>query len=72
MSGLPYELLRFSMFNIICLLVCFVSEGMGLLVGSIFNVTVCIVMKEKKSYVIVNQKTNNLILSIESNAIIRK
>ncbi|CAH1737686.1 ATP-binding cassette sub-family G member 1 [Aphis gossypii] len=39
MSGLPYELLRFSMFNIICLLVCFVSEGMGLLVGSVFNVT---------------------------------
>lgn len=50
MSGLPYELLRFSMFNIICLLVCFVSEGMGLLVGSIFNVTVCIVMKEKKNH----------------------
>jgi len=40
MAGLPREFLRFSVFNVICLLVCFVAEGMGLLVGAIFNVTV--------------------------------
>ncbi|XP_025412973.1 ATP-binding cassette sub-family G member 4 [Sipha flava] len=39
MSGLPHEPLRFLLFSIICLLVCFAAEGMGLFVGSIFNVT---------------------------------
>ncbi|XP_050543791.1 ATP-binding cassette subfamily G member 4 isoform X2 [Daktulosphaira vitifoliae] len=39
MSGLPLEGKRFLVFSVISLLVGFVSEGMGYLVASIFNVT---------------------------------
>lgn len=60
MAGLPRELLRFSVFNIICLLVCFVAEGMGLLVGSIFNVTVFSFFKHNHDDVLCIQQTNHL------------
>lgn len=60
MAGLPYELLRFSLFNIICLLVCFVAEGMGLFVGAIFNVTVFIY---KILYIMIkNMKINEFLV----------
>ncbi|XP_069702129.1 ATP-binding cassette subfamily G member 4 isoform X2 [Periplaneta americana] len=39
MYGLPAELHRFCMFSLVCIVVCFVSEGLGLAIGSAFNVT---------------------------------
>nr|QBQ34586.1 ATP-binding cassette sub-family G member 18 [Diaphorina citri]QER78504.1 ATP-binding cassette transporter [Diaphorina citri] len=39
MSGLPVEWERFTLFCTVGILVCFTAEGMGLFIGSIFNVT---------------------------------
>lgn len=55
MSGLPCEPLRFLLFSIICLLVCFAAEGMGLFVGAIFNVTVIIIFKQLSSTISENK-----------------
>lgn len=38
MTSQPMEMFRFSGFFLVNLLVCFVAQGLGLLVGSIFNV----------------------------------
>jgi ATP-binding cassette, subfamily G (WHITE), member 1 len=38
MTSQPLEMFRFGGFFIVNLLVCFVAQGLGLLVGSIFNV----------------------------------
>lgn len=40
MTGLPRDLDRFLLFNVIGVLVGLISEGMGLAIGSVFNVTV--------------------------------
>lgn len=40
LAGLPVELWRFSMFATIGVIVSFVAEGLGLAIGSRFNVTV--------------------------------
>ncbi|KAF7988675.1 hypothetical protein HCN44_001248 [Aphidius gifuensis] len=38
MSGQPADLTRFTMFFVISLLIVFVAQGIGLLIGSVFNV----------------------------------
>lgn len=38
MTSQPYEMFRFAGFFLVNLLLCFVAQGLGLLVGSIFNV----------------------------------
>jgi hypothetical protein len=40
MNGLPAEWYRFSLFSLIAITVCLVAEGLGLAIGSVFNVTV--------------------------------
>jgi hypothetical protein len=40
MNGLPAEWYRFSLFSLVAITVCLVAEGLGLAIGSIFNVTV--------------------------------
>jgi hypothetical protein len=40
MNGLPAEWYRFSLFCLIAITVCLVAEGLGLAIGSVFNVTV--------------------------------
>jgi hypothetical protein len=40
MYGLPAEWYRFSLFCLVAITVCLVAEGLGLAIGSIFNVTV--------------------------------
>jgi len=42
MNGLPAEWYRFFLFSLVALIVCFVAEGLGLAIGSVFNVTVSI------------------------------
>jgi hypothetical protein len=42
MNGLPAEWYRFSLFSLIAITVCLVAEGLGLAIGSIFNVTVSV------------------------------
>ncbi|PNF37623.1 ATP-binding cassette sub-family G member 1 [Cryptotermes secundus] len=39
MNGLPAEWYRFSLFSLTAITVCLVAEGLGLAIGSVFNVT---------------------------------
>ncbi|EEB10447.1 ABC transporter, putative [Pediculus humanus corporis] len=39
MAGLPAQLFRFSLFSVIGILIVLVSDGVGMAIGSIFNVT---------------------------------
>jgi hypothetical protein len=42
LNGLPAEWYRFFLFCLIAITVCLVAEGLGLAIGSVFNVTVSI------------------------------
>ena len=42
LNGLPNEWYRFFLFCFIAVIVCLVAEGLGLAIGSVFNVTVSI------------------------------
>lgn len=44
MSGQPADLTRFTMFFVISLLIVFVAQGIGLLIGSVFNVIVSLII----------------------------
>jgi urea transporter len=40
LNGLPAEWYRFLLFCLVAITVCLVAEGLGLAIGSVFNVTV--------------------------------
>jgi hypothetical protein len=40
MSAQPWEILRFFMFLVISLLIMFIGQGTGLMIGAVFNVVV--------------------------------
>jgi len=40
MSAQPWEIIRFSMFVAISLLIMFIGQGTGLMIGAVFNVVV--------------------------------
>jgi hypothetical protein len=42
LNGLPSEWYRFFVFSLVAITVCLVAEGLGLAIGSVFNVTVSI------------------------------
>ncbi|KAK9503006.1 hypothetical protein O3M35_011671 [Rhynocoris fuscipes] len=39
LSGLPFEIARYAMFCTVGVIVAFIAEGMGLMIGSVFSVT---------------------------------
>jgi len=45
MSAQPLEIIRFCMFLAISMLVMFIGQGTGLMIGAVFNVVVSIIIK---------------------------